>query len=195
LRLLLAGHDAEPEPETVALGGRVVMPIGDLVARHLIDRLRLEQALAVQLAAVEQHLQEAPVIMGGGSKSCPAGVIMIVVRDGVRGGIDKGPSLDFPIADAADGFFVVHCVQSGQPRALLLGHKETGVVHLERLENPLAEEFIERLAGDDFDDSAKHIGIEAVTPVSPIDPSVSTTPSDTPASAYSLARCGWPKRR
>ena len=57
--------EAEAEPECA---GRVEQGAG-LVVRHEVDRVRREDADAIQLAAVEQHLEEAGVVGGGRDQS------------------------------------------------------------------------------------------------------------------------------
>ena len=46
-------------------------------------------------------------------------------------------------------------------------YPETGVIHAERIENPLAQEDIERLPRNNFYESTEHVGGNAIVPPRP----------------------------
>src|SRR6266699_3628671 len=66
----VALHDPEPEPESVG-AGRVEQHAA-LVVRHEIDCVRRENAHPVELAPVEQHLEQASVIRSRRDESRPS---------------------------------------------------------------------------------------------------------------------------
>ena len=127
---------------------------GELVARHQPQRARAEQAHAVELAAAEQHAREAQVVRGARHEPAAAGEA--VGRAGRRDG-----------RRAAGGAarLRVGRVERGEPIVVGLVGVEAGLDHAERPEHARREELVERLAGDDLDDAAEHVGRDAVVPL------------------------------
>ena len=114
------------------------------------DRLRRQQPHPVELAAVQQHLAESQVVARrstprrrrrNASGARPPGVAHRRPLAGLR--------IDLRLGEAG-----------GRPP----GRGETGVGHAERAGDAPAIEIAERLARDDLDDAAEHIGRHAVFP-------------------------------
>ena len=121
----------------------------DLIRRHQRDRLRLEVPLAVQLAAVQQHLQEAGVVASRRDQARAAG---------------------FPAPRQC------RIPDSGHPKTIdgkWLGNARPlrfirdivcGLGHAERIEQSLLLELKQRLPRGHLDDTAEHVGRMAVVP-------------------------------
>src|SRR5215467_11729913 len=119
---------------------------------HQLDGLGAEQALAVQLAAIEQHLGELEVILGIGHQPSGAGEVSRIRNAGLLIYFGECPTI--PV------------IRRGDARQTLLWWMEENVFHPERLENLLTQELVEALAGGDFDDAAERLkpGAGAIAP-------------------------------
>src|SRR6185437_12749570 len=73
-RLTLMGADRDAEPKTEAAEmrldvGDLVLDLGpEMIGYHQADGFRAEDALAVEFAAIDQHLPEADVVADGGER-------------------------------------------------------------------------------------------------------------------------------
>ena len=148
-------HDGEVDAEGVA--GRADRGMDErhrfrqLVGVHEAHGLRLQHPLAGQFAAVQQHLAEAHVVHGRGEQPAAAGQQLRRLKGRRRR----------HRRELAAGL----AVQRRKAVRLLLRHEERGVLHAKRLEHPLAQHLVERLAGEHFHQVALHIHAHAVLPL------------------------------
>src|SRR5262245_64465481 len=111
-----------------------------MVGRHLAYRRPRQQALAVELAATRQHLEEAGVVDRDAGRAGAARVVLRGDRDVVER--DRLPRR------------LVHSERLRESLDLVGGHEEGCVVHSEWPEQSGFEEAAERYAADRFDDAA-----------------------------------------
>ena len=122
-----------------------------MVGAHHLDRSRREQADAVELSALQQHLAETGVIHGRGEESTTAGRAL-------RNHRRVGPvHVDLETGACSHMDF-------SQARELLLRNVERGVFHAEWLKDAGAGEVRERLAGEFFDQVALYVHGNAIGP-------------------------------
>ncbi len=107
----------------------------------------------MQFAAVEQHLGELEVILGGRHEAAATGEVRLEGEAVLIGG--------FLEAVGAFG------VEGGHAGAAVVGRIEESIVHAEGLEDAGTEEFVVGLAGEDFDDAGEGVGagVAAVGPL------------------------------
>ena len=120
--------------------------------------------MAIERASIEQHLQECAVVRDGRGKPGAAGEVGVILQRIVWS--------DRLVAEDLPGVLLEFArrrlpVELDQAAGLGVGHAEVGVVHAERLEDPLPEERVEGLSRDLFDEAAEQIGVESVGPPFP----------------------------
>ncbi len=132
-----------------------ILAFGQVVARHEGQRLRPQNAHLIERAAVAQHLGEAQIVARRGNKPSAAreksGLHAIAACVGV---IDQRHSTVFTAL-----------IARGKSVPLFRRHKERRIPHIERRENSLAQEFVQRLAAQDLDEVAENIGRDRIIPV------------------------------
>ena len=138
-------------------------PISGIGARHLVRRHQLDgggrqDAHAVELAAVEQHLAEAHVVGGGRGQAAAAGEEL--------GGLEV-------VGAAAEALRARPACRRGcscrpaRTGGLFGRHPERGVLHAERPEDALLQVLVERLAREHLDQVALDVDRDAVVPLGP----------------------------
>ena len=125
-----------------------------MVGGHQRNGLGLEVAPAFKGTAVEQHLRKPRVVADGTDHSAAAGFSLALRHEiaNLRGRAD-GAVFRHGLCDAGT--------------LCLIGNLERGFAHAERIEQPLSFELEQRLARDDFDHAAEHVGGMAVIPARP----------------------------
>ena len=157
--------EAQPEPHAIEPGlaesphGQVRQrgPAGQVIAGHQLEGLAPEDAPAVELTPVGQHLAEGDVVAGGRHQpSCSREIgarPKVTARLGV---IEEERGVGRPV--------LVERAQSlGRP----FGDEEPGVGHAQRLEDLPAQVLVEALAREDLDQTTHDVGREAVVPLGP----------------------------
>ena len=157
--------EAEPEPDAAfgAEHGAGVVQVPDqqpteVIHRHEFHALRREDAGAAQPAAVQQHLEEPPVVRGRRKES------------GAPGEARPRPVHVRPLSHHAAGVgsagetALAGRIHDGQAVALFGREVEVGVRHPQRFEDAGPEELVERQPRGDFDDRAQDVGRVAVDP-------------------------------
>ena len=121
-----------------------------VVGGHERHGVGAEQPHTAQLAAVQQALQKPRVIGGGGHQP---------TTTGLHGG--HTARVQHPQGNAT-----VRVVgqRLGNAVVVLGQHGKTGVLHPERGKNGLVQVLAQRLAGDDLQQAAQHVGGAAVFP-------------------------------
>src|SRR5262249_61198175 len=102
---------------------------------HQLHGFGAEQALAVQLAAIQQHLAKLEIILSIGHQPSGAGEVSRVRETGLL--IYSGERSAIPV------------IGRGNARQKLFPWMEEDVLHPERLENSLAQKLVKALAGGD----------------------------------------------
>ena len=145
------GQHAEAEPEAVPAAADVDRPVPDVVADHVVDGHPPEQPRTVQLAAVGDHPGE-PVVVGGGPRQA--------------GDAPEHPGRLAPGRgdQQFDLAVLVRPVDGRHPLHLLARHVVVRVGHPQGFEDPLAQEGVERLAGDLLHEHRDVVGRIAVLP-------------------------------
>src|SRR5262245_45607901 len=116
--------------------------VAGVVRHHELHRARAQDALARELAAVEQHLRELEVVLGAGGEPAGAGEVHAVeLLVGIR--------LEVAALSAR--------VDRGHALGFVAGEREAAVGHTERREDPLLEEHVVRLARHHLADSAQYV--------------------------------------
>ncbi len=151
------GHHlhGQPEPHPLRAPELAAEHLADVVGRHQLHRARAEQPLAVQLAAVGEHLAEPGVVLG--LRDQPAGTRGISLREAE----ERGDLAHLVGTRPVDG---------GQTVGALVRPVEEGrVVHAERREDAILDEFVERLPGRDLDHARQGVDPReaAVAPLRP----------------------------
>ncbi len=160
-RLAEVGEDPEAEAKAHAWLERREHQI---VRRHQLDALAREIALAVQLAASPQHFEEARIVLrrreqsgaAGERNARPAGIVPLSNMAGALQRAWAGRSLDLPILGRVD---------HGEPRRLFLGQAEGRIDHPERLDQPRAQELVQRQARYLLHHHAENVGVVAIDPL------------------------------
>ena len=129
-----------------------------MVLTHELPGLGADDAGAIERAAAQQHQGEAVIVAHGGSET--AACIEQVRAFGIE---FRGRAAG--IGERRLTRLGVLLVASHQTVDLLGRHPEIGVVHAERAKDAFTEEFVERLAGNDFHERAEHVDGVAVTPL------------------------------
>ena len=130
-----------------------------MVGGHELDRLAAEDADAVEFAAVEQHLGKARVVGRAAehaSEESVAGTQVSRARPDFFSGL--GTIARDEIALGVPG------VVGDETSFVGVIAVEARVVHAERIEEALAEEFIEVLAGQTGEEEREHIEVGTVVP-------------------------------
>ncbi len=123
-----------------------------LVRHHELHGLAAENPYSVELAAVQQHLAKACVVVSGRVEAArTARIALQPVAECLR------PAT---CLDEATGL-VCRC-HLDDARALLGRHTEIGIDHAQRNEHALADKFVERRGRCDFDHAGEHFGVHAV---------------------------------
>ena len=149
----VVGAHGEAEAETVAgrHQRRVDLDVrAEVIRRHQFQRLAADDPGAVQRAAAQQHLAEPRIVHRGRDQPAAAGFHHRLFQHVEELDLVAVPGID------REGL--------GEAAGIGLGGVERGLVHLQRRQDPLGQERAERLAGDDFDDPAEHVGRAAVVP-------------------------------
>ena len=122
-----------------------------MIRRHVGDGLRSENALAVERAPVEEHLQQTCVISRGGDHAAAAEL----AGSNLGRIADRSVDAERPVVS-----------ERLRDAALLRGVRDvkTCVAHFQRIENALLLELVERFAGNDLDEAAEHVNRVAVVP-------------------------------
>ena len=107
----------------------------------------------MQCSPIAEHLGEPHVVAGGGNESAAAG----------EQGCGPFPPVT-PVVHEDLARIGVPDMVGQQPRYLVLGNGKERVPHVERTEQPFAQEHIERLAADPLDGRTDHVGRNAVVP-------------------------------
>ena len=146
-------HQTETEPPG-RTGQEAGLEPGRLHPGQFRDRLGLQQAPAVRLSAVEQHLVEFHHVCRGGEKPGPAQRRPLAVRHRAAVHIINRRFLE-------PARRLVAAVARRESRLLRRRRPERRVLHAEGIKQPLLHENGERPAADDLDDTA-HVSIPAV---------------------------------
>ena len=122
--------------------------------RHEPHAERAQDALAVQLAAVQEHAGVAGQVVGGAEQAGVAG--------------DPAQRRRPRVVDLADEPVAVPLGRRGRPRLERVRGPEAGVAHAERLEDVGPGELVERLAADPLDqlaeDDEAHVAVAEPRP-------------------------------
>ena len=86
--LVLARPSHNAETKTEAVGWRHKLEVANLVASHFPDGFRLQNASAVPLAAVQEHLEKASVIGSGRSQARSAGTVAALAPVGAGNAVN-----------------------------------------------------------------------------------------------------------
>jgi hypothetical protein len=119
-----------------------------MIGGHVLHSGPTQEPHAVELTAIEHHLQETRVVGRGTHAAGTTGVVLLrhshveQARWGLRRWID--------------GKWLREAIE------LVLRDDERGVFHTERHEDALIQEFTERLAGYRLDHTTQHIDRQAV---------------------------------
>jgi hypothetical protein len=124
---------------------------GEVIRRHVSDGLAAEDAHAVELAAIDQHLREAQ------GNRCRRGHHAMPAREQRCLVARIQHDHRVPVLVAAG-------LGLGDAVLLCRRHVPAGVHHLQRLEDALGQEYVQRLPGCDFDHATEHVGGMAVLP-------------------------------
>ena len=116
-----------------------------MIRPHQLHRFRREQPHAVEFPAVEEHLQQAPVVARG--------------REHTRAARKTFPRPRHVVAlvTEPEHAFAVDAIDGREPRRFLRRQKEARIDQLQRSENPLRKKFIQRHSRHHFHEIAKHI--------------------------------------
>ena len=125
-----------------------------MIAGHLRDAYRRQQALTVQRAAVQEHLQQTQIVGHGADQ---AGRALLERR--VLGNRDVHVGLL-----AQRSAFAGCLIDPRQTVHLLRRNEECRVRHAQRCQHLVPQVNVERLARDDLDDAPEHGGGFAVDP-------------------------------
>src|SRR5438874_13285094 len=149
-----AGLLENAKPETEALAG-----LGEgrsrRIRRHERYGLRSEKARAVERATVEQHLKKARVVAGRREQTGAAG-------EAASWTVDVIALPARAIRRARDAHVGATRVHGGEPCLPVWRQIEVGVLHAERAGDARANDFVQRRAGDAFDDTAEDVGVVAI---------------------------------
>ena len=124
-----------------------------MIGRHEVHGPRAQHARTVEAAPVEQHLGEARVVARR-RHGTPAAAVELS-RHAWIGELVVGAGLGMRRQSLRDA------------RALVGGHEERRVRHLQRPVDALGQDLAERLARDDLDHAPEDIGRQAVFPPRP----------------------------
>ena len=124
-----------------------------MVGDHQLHGLGAQKARTLELAAVEEHLQEAGVILGRGQQAGASGIAHPRPLD-VE--IVLGP------LDQLESALVVGPVNGREAVDLGFGQEEMGVDHSQRRGDFAGHEIGQAEAGGDFDDRAQDVRVIAV---------------------------------
>ena len=122
----------------------------EMIRGHQFQRLAADQPVAVERAAVEQHLAEPRVVHRGRDQPAAAGFHRRLFQHVEELHFVAGPGIGRERLGEAAGVF--------------LAGMERGLGHLQRRQDALGQERAQRLAGDDLDDAAENVGGAAVIP-------------------------------
>ena len=122
----------------------------EMVGRHQLQGLAADDPVAVEHAAIEQHLAEPRVIHGGGDQAAAAGFH--------HRRFQHVEELNFLAAPGIDR------ERLGEPIRILRPGVKRGLGHLQGREDAFGQEGAQGFAGDDFDDAAENVGGTAVVP-------------------------------
>src|ERR1700704_2653167 len=118
-----------------------------MIATHQLNRFAPENADAVELAVIEQHLVKAGVIVKGrretGSTHQQGWLFLETLLVGTCGAFDTSERLGR--------------IQDRQTVPFFLRNEECRVVHTQRAKDPLLEELVERHSRENFDQPAQYI--------------------------------------
>ena len=134
-----------------------VLFAGQAVGAHDAYRLRFEKAHAVQVPFVDQHLEQAGVVVGGRHQATAAGFQAVRVQ--VAGPV--GP-MGLLSQLAALGIPVVHL---GKALVIFCRYIEAGILLVERFKNSLAQEFAECQVSKLLHDVALDVHADGVVPL------------------------------
>src|SRR5579863_5348147 len=160
--LVLARTSHNAKTVTEAVGWRHKLEVANLVARHFPDGGRLQNASAVPLAAVQEHLEKASVIGSARRQARSAGTVAALPPVGAGNAVNQLPLVHRFLAYPADALVRSRLVNNGETAGLVGRQIEVSVVHAERRKDPAARERFKILAGDHLDQPAQHVGGQAV---------------------------------
>src|SRR5208283_5012420 len=148
-----AGADCEAEPPARTESRTDFMSCDvhagrQRIRRHQPDRFRLQDAHAVKLAAVEQHLAEAQKIRNRGDDASAA-------RE------ERLRLADVAIRERGLGLRPRHGDETGK---LVLRYREAAIDHVQRREEAALQKLIEGLSRHDFNDAAEHVVTDGIFP-------------------------------
>ena len=153
-----SGHPVMPEPcrhrESQAEALRTAaVEVPDMVGGHQLDRLRSEDAGAIELAAVEEHLEETGVVVRRREEARAAGKTLPWSLDVeiIGGRFDK---LEFSV--------LVGPVDRGETPDLALRQEKVRIGHAQRAGDPFFDIFGQAHAGHALDEVAEDIRIVTV---------------------------------
>ncbi len=123
----------------------------EMVRRHQLERLAADDPVAVERAAIEQHLAEPRIVHGGRDQPAAAGFHHRLFEHVEELHLFAGPRIGRE--------------RLGETIRILWPGVKGRLGHLQRRQNALGQERAKRFAGDDFDETAENVGGAAVVPL------------------------------
>ena len=134
--------------------------ITDMVSRHQVHGRRRKQLGSFQSTAIEHHLEESSVVTCGGEESRSAG------EAGPRS-LDVLPLGLHPRTVRSPRQAISEVVDRGKTTLFGRGQIEVRVAHVERSENTILDERIQRLSRCDLDHGPQDVGVVSINEMFP----------------------------